>query len=539
MISFLLFTSICLGSTSQDIPNDLCYKEPYAEFDGSESRTAVNSFSVYPPMQVPYHPVSTSNPEAQKAFDKGLTAMYAFNNDEAVRSFEKAASLDPYLAMAYWGIALATDQTFAPVTCERAEKTMYFLRKAEELAWNVTPLEKAYIEALSKRLDPDPLADKMALREAYKEAMRSLSAQFPDDLDAATLFAESALDLLKWEAYTFNGKEREETPEIQNTLESVLRRNPYHLGANHYYIHTVENSFTPERGLMAAVNIEKLADQWGHLLHTSSHIYMRVGDYEKTVAANLRAIAADKKYIETYGPEGRYPIHYLCHNLSFLTMAYLWQERYDEALRTALETETVLMPHIKNMPRDEGNLLAPLFVSLYFHNYNALLMIPKPDPELKTVTALWHFARALAYTELDEPEKAEVEKELFLMEKTKEPAMELAELTLAASHARKANDLDAAETYLRRAVEKQDNMFYMDWYCQMRQPLGALLLQKECFEEAQTVFRDALRRFPRNGRSLFGLFEALQGACKPIYTVKREMKEALRFSYKKLTIGDL
>jgi len=226
------------------------------------------------------HPVTTNNPEAQKFFNQGLAYIYAFNHEEAVKSFKQAIQLDPNLAMAYWGIALAMGSNYnveadGPSLLEAYNN----LQKAIALAPKASDNERAYIDALSKRYSSDLQVDKHKLALDYKNAMGALSKNYPDDLDAATLYAESMMNLRPWKLWTLDGKPEEGTLEIVSVLEGVLRRNPNHSGANHYYIHAVEASTNAERALPSADRLGKIAPNSGHLVHMPSHVYIRTGDY--------------------------------------------------------------------------------------------------------------------------------------------------------------------------------------------------------------------------------------------------------------------
>src|SRR5438105_9375381 len=249
-----------------------------------------------------HHVVSTRNREAQQFFDQGLKLVYGFNHDEARRSFQHAAELDPKLAMAHWGVALTLGPNYnLPVNLERERAGYDAVQRAVLLQENASEPERAYITALTVRYSNDPKADLHALDRAYKDAMGKLAARYPDDLDAATLYAESAMNLNPWKLWTADGKPAEGTDEIVATLESVLRRDPNHLGANHYYIHAVEASLHPERALPSAARLEKLAPAEGHLAHMPAHIYARVGDHFASAKRNEVAAAADEKYIKTTG----------------------------------------------------------------------------------------------------------------------------------------------------------------------------------------------------------------------------------------------
>ena len=274
-----------------------------------------------------HHPVTTTNPEAQRFFDQGLALVYAFNHDEAIRSFKRAAELDPKLAMAWWGIGLALGPNINLDVDPEREKAAYdAVQKALALAAGASENERAYIAALAKRYSIDPKADLKKLDADYKQAMGELVKAYPDDLDAATFYAESAMDLRPWKLWTADGKPAPGTEEIVAVLESVLRRNPNHPGAIHYYIHAIEASPNPERALAYAPKLGELMPAAGHLVHMPAHIYQRTGDYEAAAQSNRDAAAADRAYMESNGAQGIYPLMYYSHNLHFLAIARRWKD---------------------------------------------------------------------------------------------------------------------------------------------------------------------------------------------------------------------
>src|SRR6266849_1404026 len=243
-------------------------------------------------------PVSTKNAQAQAFFDQGLRLIYAFNHDEAARSFRHAAELDPKLAMAYWGVAEAVGPNYNdPASDERFVQAHTAIEKASSLAEGASASDRAYIAALAKRFPGDANADRRAALEDYRDAMREVAKQYPDDLDAATLFAEAGMNLHPWGLWHADGTPEEGTEEIVATLESVIRRDPNHLGAIHYYIHAVEGSNSPERALAGANRLAQMAPAAGHIVHMPAHIYIRTGDYESAVKTNQEAAAADQAYL--------------------------------------------------------------------------------------------------------------------------------------------------------------------------------------------------------------------------------------------------
>src|SRR5258707_5313817 len=479
------------------------------------------------------HPVSTKNAQAQAFFDQGLRLIYAFNHDEAARSFQHAAELDPKMAMAYWGVAEAVGPNYNdPASDARFLQAHAAIEKALTLGADASPGDQAYIAALAKRFPGDAGADRRAAAEAYRDAMREVVKQFPDDLDAATLFAEAGMNLHPWGLWRADGTPEEGTEEIVATLESVIRREPNHLGAIHYYIHTVEASSTPERALAGANRLAQLAPAAGHIVHMPAHIYIRTGDYQAALQTNQKAALVDQAYIKTGAAEGIYSMMYYSHNLHFIAMAAAMNGNYLEARRGAQLLAANVEPHVKEMPPLGGFMTVPLAVEVRFHKWNEILKTPQPDPAMQTATVFWHFARGLALAgtgKLDEAEAehkivAEVEektppKAIFHMpinNKTKD-ILKIAENVLGAKISLAKNDMDATVNQLRAAVAVQDGLKYdepPDWFYPVRESLGAVLLKIGDYAGAEEVFRDDLERNPRNPRSLFGLEQALKAQNK-------------------------
>src|SRR6516225_3531892 len=281
-----------------------------------------------------HHPVSTTNAQAQSFFDQGLRQVYAFNHDEAKRSFERAGELDPKLAMAFWGVAEAVGPNYNdPASEDRYLQAHAAIERAQSLAADASDSDKAYIDALAKRFPADPQSDLRAAAEQYRDAMREVMKRFPDDLDAATLFAEAGMNLHPWGLWRPDGTPQEGTEEIVSTLESVIRREPNHVGAIHYHIHSVEASNSPERALAGANRLAELAPAAGHIVHMPAHIYIRTGDYEAALKTNQKAALADQAYIKGGVAPGTYSMMYYSHNLHFIAMAAAMNGNYAESRR--------------------------------------------------------------------------------------------------------------------------------------------------------------------------------------------------------------
>jgi len=507
-----------------------------------------------------HHPVSTSNPQAQQFFDQGLRLIYAFNHDEAGHSFQRAAELDPKLAMAYWGIAEAVGPNYNdPASDDRFKAAHDAIQKALDLSGNGSAIEKAYIEAMAKRFPGDPKADRRKAAEDYRDAMRELVKQYPDDLDAATLFAESGMNLHPWGLWHPDGTPEAGTEEIVSTLESVIRRDPNHLGAIHYYIHSVEASQSPERALAAANRLATLAPAAGHIVHMPAHVYIRTGDYESAVKTNQKAATADEVYIKASGAQGIYPMMYYSHNLHFIAMCSAMNGNYAESKKAADMLAAHVAPAVKDMPPLEGFMTIPMAVEVRFHRWSDILAAKPPDPAMKVSTVFYHFARGIALAAtgkvadaeaehklVSEAEQATPEDVVFAMpvnNKAKD-ILKIAKNVLGAKIALAKKDNEAAMTMLRQAVVIQDSLKYNeppDWFFPVRESLGAVLLSSGNAVEAEKVFREDLDHNPRNPRSLFGLREALK-AQKRDYDagfIQKQFDASWKGTGPALQMGDL
>jgi len=507
-----------------------------------------------------HHPVSTTNAQAQAFFDQGLRLIYAFNHDEAGRSFRRATELDPKLAIAWWGVAEAVGPNYNdPASDERFKEAHDAIQKAGDLSEGASSSEKAYIQAMQKRFPADPKADRKKAAEDYRDAMREVVKNFPDDLDAATLFAESGMNLHPWGLWHVDGTPEEGTEEVVATLESVLKRDPDHMGAIHYYIHAVEASRSPQRALASANKLAAMAPGAGHLVHMPAHVYIRTGDYEAAVKTNQLAAAADRAYIKASAVQGIYPMMYYSHNLHFIAMCAAMNGNYPEAKKNADMLATHVAPGVKMMPPLEGFMTIPIAVDVRFHKWDSIMAMKQPDESMKITTVFWHFARGMAeagkgrlneaeaeYKIVSEAEKATPDDLPFAMpvnNKAKD-VLKIAENVLAAKIALAKKDSDGAISHLQEAVAIQDTLKYnepQDWFFPVRESLGAALMMKGDTAGAEKTFRDDLDRNPRNPRSLYGLQEALkkQGRTYDAGFVQKQFKSSWKGGTTSLKMEDL
>lgn len=508
------------------------------------------------------HPVTTQNAEAQQFFNQGLALIYAFNHEEAARSFQHAAELDPQLAMAHWGYALAVGPNYNEPAIDPARMQAAYdaVQKAQSLATNASAAERAYINALAKRFTLEPNPDRKKLSTAYSEAMREVYRQYPGDLDAAVLYADSLMNVQPWQLWARDGQPLGHTAEIVAVLEGALKRNPQHVGANHLYIHAVEASKNPGRALASARRLGKLAPKAGHLVHMPAHIYLRTGAYADSALSNEAAAAADEEYIKTSGVRGMYPAMYYSHNLHFLVESYGRAGNYAKALRSAERLAANVTKHMQEMPEMagmiEGFLPSALFVRLHFAKWNELLTVPEPPREQQIPHVFWLYARGVALATLGKAAEADAVRAAFAQESQGLPgetpfglnsassvlkiASQVLDAKLAAAQGRQAESLSAWQ----QAVAAQEVLNYDEppgWYYSVRESLGAALLRAGKAAEAEQVFRADLADNPGNGRSLFGLAESLkaQGKRAAAAATRRDFQKAWRQADTPLRLADL
>jgi tetratricopeptide (TPR) repeat protein len=494
-----------------------------------------------------YHrAISTRNKMTQRYFDQGMRLLYGFNHDEAERAFREAARLDPSCAFCWWGVAIVLGPNInLPIDPDRNARAVEAVVKAKALSVTATPVEREMILALMNRYTADPNADRAALDKAYADAMGAAHAKFPTDDDLEVLYAEAMMDLRPWKFWSPDGTPAEGTLEIVARLEAVLKRNPTHPGANHYYIHATEASPDPGRALAAAKRLDTLVPGAGHLVHMPAHVYIRTGNYAAASDANAKAARIDEKYIKKYDVGGIYPMMYLTHNYQFLAVTAGMEGNSKVSLDAAKRVTDIAIPMAQVEPMVEFVVPWSLYMNMRFARYDDVLATPAPPPSLPTATALWHWARAYAFTVQKKSEDAVKETAEFEAAAAKVPAeammnlntakslLDVAAASLAAKGAELRGDQDAAIASWTKAVAVQDTMAYDEppaWFYPVREALGAALLRAGKPAEAESVFREDLKRNPKNARSLFGLSQALTQQQKPKEAVDAEtqFKEAWR-----------
>lgn len=473
-------------------------------------------------------PVTTASPEAQRYFDQGLNFLYAFNHDEAIRSFRSAAEIDPACAMAWWGIAIANGPHINYPTMDetRSRDAFEALERARRHEAAAPPADRALIAALGRRYASPPPADRKPLDAAYADVMREVHQAHPGDADAGALFAEALMDLRPWDLWTSDGAPQPGTEEILATLEGVLARAPAHPLANHLYIHAVEASPHPERADAAADRLRDLAPGLGHLVHMPSHIDVLRGRWEAAILANAKAEEADRKYRARSPRQDFYRV-YMAHNHHMLAYAAMMVGRSADALR-AIRTMVEEMPEEwvrESAAFADGFVGAPFEVLMRFGRWEEILAEPEPPAHLPIARALRLYARGVARAARNEAAGARAEQTAFRAAAAALPdgaffgnnaardLLGVAEHFLEGEILAREGKTDAAIAALREAVRREEALRYNeppDWIQPVRHALGAVLLKAGRSAEAETVYRDDLKWRPENGWSLYGLARSLR-----------------------------
>ena len=494
--------------------------------------------------------IKTSSVEAQQFFDQGMTLYYGFNHVEAIRSFRKAAELDPKAAMPHWGVSIALGPNYNrdidPVGPERNKAAFDSAQTALKLAEDGPKHELAYIKALTKRYTLDEKADKHACEVEYMKAMGEVVKAYPDDLDAATLYVEALMNLRPWKLWDAKGKPNEGIAEAVETLESILKRDPDHIGACHYYIHALEASPYPERALLSSHKLLERVPWAGHLVHMPGHIFIHTGDYGLAARANEWGIKADEEYFKFNPDKGVYRMMYYHHNWQFLVYARMCEGHLQEARGAARRLTDIIEPELQHMPMLQGFAMETPKVLLRFHKYSEVLQLPRPSAKQLVRRVFWHYAQSVALAAEGKKDEARKEAESFKVIREEiaadvpfgvNPATKVFDVAAEVLAARLAGDARTAIKHWANAVALEDALQYgepPDWYYPIRESLGAALLRDKQAVEAEKVFREDLQRNRRNGRSLFGLMHALkaQGKDREANLVQQEFERAWKHQEK-------
>ncbi|HWP31640.1 MAG TPA: hypothetical protein VNK96_07960 [Fimbriimonadales bacterium] len=472
--------------------------------------------------------VVTHSEKAQQFFNQGLNFLYAFNHGEAKRSFRTAVKYDPECAMAWWGLAMANGPHINNMTVmpEEEKEAVEALKKALQYINGNPPVDQALIRATLVRFKYPPLNDRTPLNQAFANEMRKVWKRFPNDDDVGALFAESLMDLRPWDLWKPNGTPQPGTKEIISTLGRVIKLDPNNPMGLHLYIHALEASPNPRDAKEAADRLRDLQPGLGHNVHMPSHIDVLLGDWEKAIIANEKAIAADKAYREKRPNQFIYRI-YMAHNQHMLAFAAMMVGQSEKAIN-AVDTMIAEIPEdFQNAaaPFIDGFFAMPFEVRVRFGMWDEVLAYPDLPERFPLSRTLRHAARSVSYAAKGMTQEARSEQALFYMTRKLVPKDAIFgnnsanDILRVAHHLMNGeilvaeNDLNRAIAELRLATKAEDALRYDEppgWIQPTRHTLGAVLLKANRYEEAVRVYRQDLRRHPNNGWSLFGMAEALK-----------------------------
>lgn len=472
--------------------------------------------------------ISTTNELVQKYFNQGMVLAYGFNHAEAARSFYYATKLDPECAMSFWGYAYVLGPNYnAGMESDNYERAYQAIQKAIALSpKNTTPKEMAMINALSKRYVKEPVEDRKELDIAYSKAMGEVFKMFPNDADIGALYAESQMNLHPWDLFDKQGQAREWTPEIIATLNQVFKISPKHCGAHHFYMHAVEASNEPEKGLYSAQLFDQgLVPGAGHLLHMPSHIYIRTGDYHKGTMSNIQAIKKDSAYVTICNAQGAYPLAYYPHNYHFLAATATLEGNSKWAIKAAKKVAEHANQQLMKEP-GWGTLqhyyTTPYNVYVKFGKWKEILEMNNQDTSLKYPEAVRHYARGMAYLGMNDLTNSK--KELQYLEKSTNDEslkeitiweinsvydlLQIAHRVLKAEIMASEARFDESIALLKEAVAFEDQLNYNeppDWFFSVRHHLGAVQIEAGKYGDAITTYEEDLKRLPKNGWAYRGL----------------------------------
>jgi tetratricopeptide (TPR) repeat protein len=497
----------------------------------------------------PHHKaVGTRVPLAQQYFDQGLRLVYGFNHAEAIRSFTHATELDSACAMCWWGIAYAYGpHVNAGMDSASGVKAYQAAQNALSRSRKGSPSERAYIRAISARYAAVPPTNRANLDSAYARAMAEVARKYPNDLDAAALYAESLMDLRPWNYWTPEGKPYPGTKTIVQQLERVIARNPEHPAACHYYIHAVE-AVNPQLAVPCAERLARLMPGVGHMVHMPAHIYIRVGRYKEAAASNVHAIHTDETFIEGQKPVTVYSLAYYPHNIHFLAFASTMAGQSAQAIEAARTLKAkVNMDVARQVPMLQEMVPYYVLTLTTFGRWDDVLAEPLPPADIRAPLAMAYYARGVAYAAKGQSAEAQTALDTVKAIDAATPAdapektpISIAPHALMGEIATRSGKLDEGIAHFREGLKIEDAGLYFEppkWYYPIRESLGAALLKAGRPAEAEAVYREDLKRFPENGWSLFGLAAALraQGKSAEAAAVHQRFSKAWSAADVKLT----
>lgn len=503
--------------------------------------------------------ISTTSSICQSWFDRGLNWNYAYNHEEAVACYHKAAQADQTCAMAWWGVAYASgpfyNRPWIRYTETEISRVLPICHdavvRAASLSSNATPTEKGLIRALAKRYQNSHERSHDVLnawQHDYASAMREVYREHEDDADVAALYAEAAITCTPrqlWNLKTGKPNPASHTSELMPVLDKWMDRVehlvPMHAGIVHMYIHALEMSPFPERALKAADMLRGLAPDAGHMEHMPAHIYVLCGDYAQSVSQSERAVRADDKYLVYAGDQNFYTTA-RCHDLHLFMYAAMFLGQFKRASYAAnrlcdMATAELIAKSAPFMSSIlDGYSAMRIHALVRFGRWHDLIALPGPDePVLRPIGVAMHaYGQGVAHAALGHIEEAEAARDAFnealaaipegaiFLSNTLQNMLGVGAAMLDGELEYRKKNYDQAFASLRLAVSLDDALNYTEpwaWMHPPRHALGALLAEQGMFQEAESVFRADLGynqtiprccQHPDNVWALQGLVECVE-----------------------------
>jgi tetratricopeptide (TPR) repeat protein len=534
ILAIFLFSSLTLGLVSlttlkpskplsfakaTSSPMTLCGSFPYNWTD----TIGIPPAKILPGLGNLHYPITTTSVKAQEFFEQGLRLIYAFNHWEAIQAFKEASRLDPDCAMAYWGLALAFGPNLNDWNPKDRERiALEAIRQAQSKRERVSQVEKDFIDALTARYNGKAYESRDSLNKTYSDAMIKLASKYPNDAEVQTLCADAIMNTMPWDYWNKDGSPKPETAVAKKLLEEVLGKFPNHPGAHHLYIHLVEASPTPELALKSAQVLETAMPGAGHIVHMPAHIYVRLGQYSKSIESNISAAKVDEQYLSYSGNQGMYRLMYYPHNVDFIAFSSYMEGRSNLGIQTALKMaykgsfSKIAAPAFSHYLTAE-----PMIAYTRFGKWADVLALPDPGEDVLYAQVIWRFSRGMALirtghiaeanfelTKLDSINKLDTLKSIYLSFNPLSSTSQIASSLLRGEILVQEKKFDEAINAFNDAVNTEDSMRYNEppeWKLPTRHFLGAALLDAGKFQEAEKVYLDDLKINRENGWSLNGL----------------------------------
>lgn len=558
-VSLFLVCAIGLGSwkkfeinparyatRSTSSPITMCGSFPLTWYDTTVSTPA----KILPGLGNLHYAITSTSKEAQQFFEQGLRLIYAFNHWEAIQAFKEASKIDPDCAMAYWGLALAFGPNLNDWNpTDRERMAFEAIQKAQSKKERVSQVEKDFIDALATRYNGKAYEKRDSLNQAYADAMIKLAQQYPNDPEVQTLCADAVMNTMPWDYWLKDGSPKPATAEAKKILENVLTKFPNHPGAHHLYIHLVEASKTPELGLKSAQFLETAMPGAGHIVHMPAHIYVRVGQYAKSIELNQEAAKVDEQYLSYSENQGMYRLMYYPHNVDFISFSAYMEGRSMLGIQTALKMAFKGNFSKTAVPGFSQYLtVEPMIAYTRFGKWNDILALPDPGNDILYAQVMWRFSRGLAFirsgypteanfelAKLDSLNKLDTLKSIYISFNPVSSSSQIASNLLRGEILIKDKKFEEGIKALEDAVQMEDSLRYNEppeWKIPVRHFLGAALLDAGKFAEAEKIYLQDLNINRENGWSLTGLQQCYlkQGKKVDVVTTAKRFTKAWKNS---------